>query len=220
MSAALRERLAAAAPDWPAALLDAVAAEGAAMSAPDGARLFAPGDPCANFLVVLRGAVRVSHVNESGRTMTLYRVGPGESCVVTTSCLLAGRDYQAWGHAEGAVEAAALPASRFLALMDGSAPFRALALRVFAARMVELVEAIDELLAGRVDLRLASFLAERAPLVPLTHQAMAEELGSAREVVSRLLKEFERRGWVALERGAVRVRRPDALRAHASGGAE
>jgi CRP/FNR family transcriptional regulator len=210
MSEAARA-LARVAPDWPEALRAAVLAESRPLRAPDGAQLFGPGDACRSFLVPLSGAVRVEHTGASGRSVVLYRVAPGESCVMTTSCLLAGRPYEAYGHAEGEVEALGMPAAAFRRLLETSPAFREMALAVFSARVIDLVEVIDELLLRRVDLRLALWLAGRAPSVRATHQSIAAELGTAREVVSRVLKEFERRGWIALGRGEVTVADADAL---------
>jgi CRP/FNR family transcriptional regulator len=126
--------------------------------------------------------------------------------------------YEAWGYAEGALEALALPPEAFRALLAENAAFREAAFGVFSRRLAALVEVIDELLARRPDLRLARWLSERAGApVEATHQAIAAELATAREVVSRALKDFERRGWVALARGSVTVRQAAALAAHARG---
>ena len=207
--------LAAAAPGWPAALRRAVADRAARLQAPDGAQLFGPGDPCNSFLIPLSGTVRVEHVGSGGRSIVLYRVGPGESCVMTTSCLLTGHPYEAYGLAEGAVDALALTSAQFGALIDSDPAFRARAFGAFAGRMLDLVTVIDALLLHRVDLRLAGWLAGRAPAggaIRATHQGIASELGTAREVVSRVLKDFEHRGWVGGARGSVEVRDPAALR--------
>jgi CRP/FNR family transcriptional regulator len=202
-----------AAPGWPPALVETIARASDRIAAPTGATLFGPGAPAERFVVVLSGAVRVEQVGEGGRSVVLYRVGPGESCVMTTSCLLSGTPYAAWGIAEGAVEALALSATAFRRLVDSDPDFRALTLSVFSDRILELSEVIEDLLVRRVDLRLAAWLAERteAGTIAATHQAIAAELGSAREVVSRLLKDFERRGLVRLGRGAVTVLDPGAL---------
>jgi len=213
--------LAAVTPGWPERLRHTVAAHASRISAPDGARLFGPGDPCDSFLIPLSGSVRVEHFATSGRSIVLYRVGPGESCVMTTSCLLTGQPYEAYGIAEGAVDALALPEGRFRALIDTDADFRARAFGTFAARMLDLVTVIDALLLHRVDLRLAGWLATRAPgggTLRTTHQTIAAELGTAREVVSRVLKDFEHRGWTGGTRGAVEIRDPAALARFAASG--
>ena len=112
-----------------------------------------------------------------------------------------------------------MPATAFRELIDREPEFRDLALSAFSRRMVELVEVIDELLLHRVDLRLASWLLEQVKpcgVVTATHQAIAAELGTAREVVSRILKDFERRGGLSLTRGEIRLRDRGALRRFAS----
>ncbi|MEL6575049.1 MAG: Crp/Fnr family transcriptional regulator [Pseudomonadota bacterium] len=211
---ALADQLATVVPDWPTALIETVAAGAGTMRAPDGARVFGPGDPCERFVVVLSGTVRVEQIGSAGRSIVLYRVGAGDSCVMTTSGLLSGVPYDAWGIAEGAVEILAIPAQAFRSLIDANADFRAKVLSVFSHRILELSQVIDDLLVRRVDLRLAGWLAERAAegaTLTATHQSIAAELGSAREVVSRILKDFERRGWVVLRRGAIEVTDREAL---------
>ena len=210
--------LAAVAPDWPAALRAVVAGKAMRVRKGSGELFFAPGDACRGFVVVLSGAVRVEHMGGSGRSMVLYRVGPGDTCVMTTACLVEGSAYRAWGYAEGEVEALVLPPALFQALLAENAAFRGMAFGVFSRRLGELVEVIDELLLHRVDLRLAEWLAGRGPVVDATHQVVAAELGTAREVVSRILKEFERRGWIALRRGAIDILEPAALRRFAASG--
>ena len=207
-------RLAGMAPDLQPSLRAQLAAQARNLRLPDGCRVFAPGDRSEGFILVLRGTVRVEHTGSSGRSVVLYRVGPGDSCVMTTSCLLSGAVYEAYGYTEGEVEALALPAAAFRRLIEEDATFRDLALGTFSRRLIELVEVIDELLLHRVDLRVAGWLAERAAVgtIPTTHQAIAAELGTAREVVSRILKEFERRGWLTLTRGAIELHDPAALR--------
>jgi len=210
------------APEWPEGLADTVAGDAQVMRVPDGATIFSPGDSAERFVVVLSGAVRVEQFGEGGRSIVLYRVAPGDSCVMTTCCLLSGSPVGAYGTAEGDVEVLALPAAAFRRLIDTDPGFRTLALSVFTERVRELTEVIEDLLVRRVDLRLAAWLAERAASgarIAMTHQGIANELGSAREVVSRILKDFERRGWIALSRGALTVTDAAALARLAAGGA-
>lgn len=215
---AAADALAAAVPEWPRPLVETVAREAEIMRVPEGARVFGPGDPCERFVVVLSGSVRVEQVGAGGRSIVLYRVARGDSCVMTTSGLLSGVPYGAWGVAEGPVTLLALPASAFARLVDSDRDFRKRVLSVFSDRILELSEVIDDLLVRRIDLRLAQWLLDRsAPKnggcdkVAATHQAIAAELGSAREVISRVLKDFERRGWVAMGRGSVEIRDRGAL---------
>jgi CRP/FNR family transcriptional regulator len=219
MTETIEQALERVAPALPPRLRAAIAARSSRVRCRDGYRLFGPGDRTESFIIPLSGAVRVEHMGASGRSVVLYRVAPGESCVMTTSCLLAGTPYTAYGYAEGDIEAVALPAAAFRDLVEQEPEFRDLALSVFSQRVIELVEVIDELLLHRVDLRLAGWLAERAPpdgVIATTHHAIAAELGTAREVVSRILKEFERRGWLSLTRGEIRLRDVCALRMFAN----
>lgn len=197
------------------ALMQRLREVGTSMSAEDGAPLFAPGDETTAFLLPISGHVRVEQTSPAGRQVVLYRLAPGDSCVITTSCLLSGHPYSAFGYAEGAVTALAIGASNFHKLMADDSDFRTLVLAAFSTRMMELTSVIDDLLLSRIDLKLALWLSNRADsggLIAMTHQQIATELGSVREVVSRVLKEFEQRGWVRLARGSLVVLRPDELR--------
>lgn len=178
------------------------------VSLPAGARAFEAGQPCSAFLIVTSGRVRVQLTAENGREIVLYRIERGETCVHTTSCILGSEPYGAEAVCETAVEAIALPTATFRTLLDSSAAFREAILSAYAARVGDLVLTIEETLFQRVDARLAALLAERARdgVVATTHQALAVELGSAREVVSRILKRFERAGAIALARGAIEIR--------------
>lgn len=185
-----------------------------AMAAPAGTRMFGEGSPCQAFLIVMNGQVRVQKVGENGREIALYRVGPGETCVVTTVCLMSGTDYNAEGIAETDIHAQMLPVSGFRALLAESEGFRDFVFRAYSTRISDLLLLLEEVSFGRIDQRLAACLLERADAageMAMTHQELAAELGTAREVVSRQLKEFERQGWLALGRGRVALRDRAAL---------
>lgn len=176
---------------------------------PAGTTVFADGDACRAFLLVLEGSVRVQKVAETGREIVLYRVEPGQTCVLTTSCLLSHGVYGAEGVTETVVSGLALAPAAFQELMATSAAFRSFVFGAYATRVSDLLMLIEEVAFGRIDQRLAAVLLERAgagEVVAATHQDLAVELGTAREVVSRQLKDFERRGLVALGRGRVTLR--------------
>jgi len=176
------------------------------MAAPACMRMFGEGSPCQAFLIVLEGQVRVQKTGENGREIALYRVGPGETCVVTTVCLMSGTDYDAEGIAETDIRAQMLPISGFRALLAQSEGFRDFVFRAYSTRISDLLLLLEEVSFGRIDQRLAACLLERANAIgemAMTHQELAAELGTAREVVSRQLKEFERHGWLTLARGRV-----------------
>jgi CRP/FNR family transcriptional regulator len=181
---------------------------------PAGTRVFGEGSPCQAYLILLSGEVRVQKVAESGREIVLYRVQAGETCIVTTACLMSGIDYDAEGIAESDITAQVLPEPGFRELLGRSEAFRDFVFRAYGSRISSLLMLIDEVAFGRMDRRLAACLLARAKgsgVVTATHQELAVELGSAREVVSRLLKEFERRGWVVLSRGSVGLTNEAAL---------
>jgi CRP/FNR family transcriptional regulator len=188
------------------------------MSAPAGTTVFGPGRPVENLLLLLNGVVRVSQTSESGREIVLYRVHAGESCVLTTACLLAHEDYSADGVAETDITAVALPRSVFDELVAQSSAFRHFVFAAYSRRISDLFLTIDEIAFQRIDLRLAHKLLELADAddaVHTTHQKLATELGTAREVVSRQLQEFQRRGWVEQSRGLVMLRDRAALSSRA-----
>lgn len=185
------------------------------VTVPQGTAVFSEGDACRSYMLVLDGSVRVQKVSEGGREIVLYRVEAGQSCVLTTSCLLTQGDYSAEGVAETEVQAVVLSHAAFQQLLAQSAAFRQFVFSSYAVRLADLLMLIEEVAFGRVDVRLAQLLCERAGadgVVRGTHHEVAVELGSAREVISRQLKDFERRGWVALHRGRIEVKARQALR--------
>ena len=184
-----------------------LAAAARVVQMPAGATLFRPGDLCENYLVVLRGAARITLTSESGREILLYRVEPGQSCVLTTAALMSGSDYEAEGKTETEAEALVIPAAAFADLLAESAVFRRFVFSSFAVRLQDLIALVGEVAFSRLDRRLACFLLRRGEggEVRMTHQEIAAEVGSTREAVSRLLKSFERDGLVRLRRGVVEV---------------
>lgn len=158
---------------------------------------------------MLEGGLRVSLQDASGHAILLYRVGPGESCVLTTTCLLGGRTYPAEGVVETPLRGLLLPTPLVEALIESSPAFRRFALAQIGDRLADLLALVSEVAFRRTDARLAAWLAERArsrgPRLEATHEAIARELGTAREVVSRLLKELERRRLLRLGRGTIEL---------------
>ncbi len=176
---------------------------------PAGQAVFRRGDPCRNYLVVIQGSVRVQVFSASGREVTLYRVTDGESCVITTSCLISQEAYPAEGVTETDTRAQIVPRALFDELMDASAAFRHFVFANQGQRLGDLIQRVEDVAFGRIDVRLARLLVERSrqdgDSVALTHQQVASELGTAREVVSRQLKRFEKSGLLCSRRGAIEV---------------
>lgn len=197
--------------------LDKLLTQGELRRVRAGAVLFDAGQPCRGFPLVLEGSVRVAKGSESGREIVLYRVEPGQACILSGGCLLGHSDYSARGVAEEDVTMLLVPPELFQGLMIESEPFRRFVFGMYGERLAEVMELVDEVAFRRLDQRLAQLLVRRGPVVEATHQKLADELGSVREIVSRLLRGFESRGWVALERERVSVRDPRALAALAKG---
>lgn len=192
------------------------------LRAPAGTRIFGPGNMPEGMLFLMEGVVRVFHTSEGGREIVLYRVEAGESCVLTTACLLAHEAYSAEGVAETAVAAVALPRATFDAMLAESTPFRDFVFAAYARRITDLFRIIDEVAFGRIDIRLAGrliALARGEDALRITHHALATELGTAREVVSRQLTEFQRRGWIEQGRSAIALLDRAALAALAESAA-
>jgi CRP/FNR family transcriptional regulator, anaerobic regulatory protein len=180
---------------------------------PAGTVVFQAGQRAQNMLLLLKGSVRVQQVSDTGREVFLYRVQAGESCILTTACMLADEDYAAEGIAETEVEAVAIPRAVFDDMTGRSLSFRTFIFRAYARRIADLFALIEDIVFQRIDVRLAERLLqlEQDGLVQATHQALAVELGTAREVVSRTLGEFHRRGWVETARGEIRLCQREGL---------
>jgi CRP/FNR family transcriptional regulator len=177
--------------------------------------LFDERQPCGGFPLVLEGDIRVTKAAPSGRGILLYRVGPGEGCILSGGCLLGNSSYSASGVAETDVLLLRIPPPLFQKLLMQSEPFRRFVFGMYGERLGEVMELVEAVAFQRLDARLAQLLIRRGPVVQATHQSLADELGSVREIVSRLLRGFEERGWVRLERERVTLLDLKALSAHA-----
>lgn len=184
---------------------------------PAGHVVFRPGDECQNYLLMLDGRLKVQMTAETGREIILYRVESGQSCVLTTSCLLAHELYNAEAMTETPCRAIAIPAHMFRDLIGRSEVLRDFVFKTYGNRIADLMMVVEEVAFKRLDIRLARLLTECGKeddrVITQTHQQIATELGSAREVISRQLKDFERRGWIALQRGKIEILNLSALEA-------
>lgn len=180
---------------------------------PSGKQVFALGSSCENYLLLLKGSVKTQLISENGREMMLYEVFPGDSCVLTTSCLLSGDDYPAEAFAEGDVSAFIISSHAFYRCMENSPFFREFVFKNFSARLSNIIARMGEVVFAGIDQRLAKeLLATNSAVINLTHQQLATKLGSAREVISRHLKQFESKGWVILNRGTISIIDTEALK--------
>ena len=197
--------------ELPPALLERLLAEAPLARAPRGTVLFDAHQPCRGFPLLLEGSVRVTKTAPNGREILLYRVEPGEGCILSGGCLLGRSDYSATGIADEDVTLLSIPPALFQELMLGHEPFRRFVFGMYGERLAEMMQLVEEVAFHRLDARLAQALARRGPVIDATHQKLADELGSVREIVSRLLRGFEARGWVKLERERITVLDAPAL---------
>ncbi|MFA7495329.1 MAG: Crp/Fnr family transcriptional regulator [Acidithiobacillus sp.] len=184
-----------------------------------GHSLFHTGAPCNQYLLVLSGHIKVQQISPEGREIVLYRIGPGEACMLTTVCLLTRRPYPAMGITESPVEAIIWPQKIFHQFLDTSPIFRQFVFNAFGERLIDMFALIEEVVFTRLDVRLARKLlelSENKQTIRCTHQVLATELGSAREVITRTLKEFELRGWLQRGSGQILILDTPALRKLAS----
>lgn len=167
---------------------------------PEGAELFVERQACRGFPLLISGSIKVVKSTPAGREMLLYRVEPGGSCVITSSCLLGHTAYTARGIAETPLRMLILPTALFEKLIAGNALFRDFVFHLLADRIAELMLLVEEVAFQRLDQRLAKLLLGKNEPISATHQTLADELGSVREIVSRLLKGFAAQGLVSLGR--------------------
>jgi len=204
-------------PDWKGTFPTLANGDTQSQSILDSARLitlegdqavFHAGAPCESYVLILEGRVRVQVIGEGGREAVLYRVLPGQSCVLTTCCVLSGEAYPAEGFTEGQVRALAVTKSNFDRGLDSAPAFRRFVFANLGVRIAEVIARMEEVAFRPVERRLAAYLLGRAsagPLIQDTHQEIAVELGTAREVISRHLKRFESAGLVRLGRSSIQL---------------
>ncbi|MBU2874617.1 Crp/Fnr family transcriptional regulator [Marinobacter salexigens] len=175
------------------------------MRFPPGKVLFQAGEHCQGLPLMLSGAVKVQMTGVSGNSIVLYRMGADDICTLSIGCLMTGYGYRAEAVVEEESEAAMVPRGLFDRLMDQSAAFRLGIMESYGRRLDDLMLLVEEVAFRRMDERLEEWLQARRSPIHITHQELAVELGTAREVVSRLLKELERKSRVRLARGKIEL---------------
>lgn len=176
-----------------------------------GHSLFASGEPCTHFPLLVEGVIRASKRGPDGHEILLYRLNPGESCVITTVALLGRTSYPAQASAETDLLLYGLPRDLFVGLVLKSEPFRVFVFDFLSRRLAHLMALIDDVAFRRVDQRLASRLLGGAEPLTVTHQMLADELGTTREVVSRTLESFQQSGLLRLGRRRIEILDRSAL---------
>jgi len=174
---------------------------------PAGTQIYNEGDACNGIAFVLSGDIRVYKIGPTGREITLYEIGPGETCILNASCILSGKSYPAHAAAVEDTNLLLVPSADFRRLIDGHALMREFVFTLLSQRLSGVMELVEEVAFGRMDERLMEYLIERSAdgKIETTHQRIANDLGTSREVVSRLLKDFERGGNIRLARNEIRL---------------
>ena len=172
---------------------------------PAGMHLYWEGDSCSGIAFLLSGTIRVYRCSEAGREITLYEIGPGETCILNASCILGEKPYPANAVTLTEGEFVLIPADSFRRMLDLHETLRTMVFSLLSERLGDIMELVNEVAFRRMDERLMEYLVEKSGngLLLATHQKIASDLGTSREVVSRILKEFERQGKVALSRNEI-----------------
>ncbi|NOQ14172.1 MAG: helix-turn-helix domain-containing protein [Methyloprofundus sp.] len=186
------------------------------ITAPAGTVICRSGDVCQHLILLRKGLVRVYHPATDGRSITLYHIGENESCILTASCIINGASFPAIAETETEAIGYAIPAAKVQEWMQSEPQWQNYLFSLLAQRMAALIELVDALAFKRLDNRLAEWVVQQSKLahtleLKTTHQFIADDLASSREVISRLLKEFEREQLITLGRGYIKILEPKKL---------
>lgn len=185
-----------------------------------GKPLFREGDAAGALPFVLAGSIRVFKVGRNGREITLYRFGAGETCILTANAILTGRRLPAAAVVEERLDAVAVPASSLQRWVGEHGLWRQFVFELLSDRLVDVLGIVDTVVFRRMDARVAELLLDRSRRqnpVRVTHQAIAAELGTSREVVSRIVEGIAAADLVRVGRGRIEVLDPGRLEAFVAG---
>ncbi len=188
-----------------------------------GTAICQEGAQCNHLALVLSGTVRVFKLSESGREITLYRVGPGQSCILTASCIISASPFPAYAVCEEDAAAIVISTHDVQQWLNDSIAWRRYLFGLISERLSDVITIVEEVAFKRVDRRIAGYLLARAAatkhvLVKATHQEIASELGTSREVVSRILKDLEHQKSIRVSRGEIELIDMTGLREKAGEG--
>jgi CRP/FNR family transcriptional regulator len=187
---------------------------------PAGRDVFAEGDSADSIAILLSGVVRVYKIGETGREITLYRFGLGQSCILTANAILSRQSFPAIATVEEEAEAVMIPAADFRNWVHRYDPWRDFVFDLLSQRLANVMAIVDEVVFRRVDVRVASLLLQRGRAqnpVRITHQEIAAEIGSSREVVSRILEGFAAEDLIRPARGALEILDVKGLQTRSAG---
>jgi len=187
-----------------------------AMQAPAQTILFSGNEPCNNFILILEGTIRIYQTAPDGREMTLYRINAGDICVLSLNSMLQKQSFNAVAETDTPVSCLVMSANDFHSAMNGSETFRNFVISTLTERLCEAMHLIQNTAFNHLNMRLACMLGSlfernQGGVLHITHQELAHELGTTREVVSRILKEFEKNDCVKLSRGKIELASAEGL---------
>ncbi|MFC1749883.1 Crp/Fnr family transcriptional regulator [Pseudomonadota bacterium] len=178
------------------------------MNIPASHAIASEGSECGQLALVISGKVRVYKLADSGREITLYRINSGDSCVLTASCIMSNRPFPAIAATESDVEALIIPAKQAQAWLTESKAWGAFVFGLVSRRLADVISVLEDVAFHRMDERVAAYLiatASQGQTLTITHHEIAADLGTTREVISRILKDFEGKGLVEGARGKLTV---------------
>ena len=181
---------------------------------PQGHDVFVEGDRADAIALLISGVVRVYKIGETGREITLYRFGNGESCIFTANAILSQENFPAIATVEKEAEAVMVPAETFRDWVQRYDLWREFVFDLLSERLSSVMAIVEEVAFHRMDERVAAFLTERlgqSDSIQITHQEIAAELGSSREVISRILEDFSALGMISVSRGTIKLLDREAL---------
>lgn len=175
------------------------------------------GGECLGLLLIRSGQLRVYTLSEEGREVTLYRLFDRDICLFSASCVMPDVQFQVVIEAQKDTKLWVIPSCLFKNLMEESAPVANYANQLISGRFSEVMWLMEQVMWKSMDKRLAAFLLEESALddtlsLKITHERIANHMGTAREVVTRMLRYFQSEGMVNLTRGTVELTDTAALR--------
>jgi CRP/FNR family transcriptional regulator len=175
---------------------------------PKNLRVYTEGDACNGIAFLLSGEIRVFKSGEAGREITLYEIGKGETCILNASCILSSLTYPANAVSTEPGDMLLILSQDFRRLIATYEDMRNFVFNILSQRLAEVMALVEEIAFGRMDRRLLDYLVEKSDHNQLmaTHQKIADDLGTSREVVSRLLKDYERKGRISLSRNLIELK--------------
>lgn len=170
------------------------------------------GDNCNYFPIIKSGTIRVYKISPGGQEMTLYRIKKGESCILTISCLLSNNKFPAVAIVEQDCEVILVPAKVITDWMNRFTIWNEYIYDYLSKVLITVISLVEDITFKRVDIRIAEYLMTafhaKGKIIKATHQQIAADLGTAREVVSRILKDFEKQKFISLKRGKLIIEDP------------